>query len=153
MQCPVVLYLSSQADEVEAEEGGTGVPSESSGHTEVSDAEDGLSVNQILAPQSDGEAGATRFTLPMPEMDKERLESQELQDDSKGNGAHNRALARSVAQLASKARATPIQDDNSNPQSTIHLQMASPVPRLAPVTPRAPGRLHRDSPATSSSGP
>lgn len=51
VQCPVVLYLSSPADEVEAEEGGTGVPSESSGHIEVSDAEDGLSVNQVLVPQ------------------------------------------------------------------------------------------------------
>lgn len=102
VQCPVVLYLSSQADKVEAEEGGTGVPSESSGHIEVSDAEDGLSANQVFAPQSDGEAGASRFTLPMPEIDKERLESQEWQDDSKGNGTHNRTLA----QLASKARAT-----------------------------------------------
>lgn len=51
VQCPVVLYLSSQADEVEAEEGGTGVPSESSIHTELPDAEDGLSANQVFVPQ------------------------------------------------------------------------------------------------------
>lgn len=139
VQCPVVLYLSSPADEVEAEEGGTGVPSESSGHIELPDAEDGLSANEVLVPQSTIQRETSRPTLPMPEIDKERMESQEWQDDSKENGAHNRTLA----QLASKARATPIQDDNSNPQSTIHLQMASPVPRLAPVTPRAPGRLHR----------
>lgn len=103
MQCPVVLYLSSPADEAEAEDGSTGVPSESSGHTEVSDAEDGLSVNQILAPQSTIQRETSRPTLPMPEIDKERMESQEWQDNSKENGAHNRALA----QLASKARATP----------------------------------------------
>lgn len=146
VQCPVVLYLSSPADEVETEEGGTGVPSESSGHTEVPDAEDGLSVNQILVPQSTIQRETSRPTLAMPEIDKERLESQEWQDDSEGKRAqgHHRSLVRSVAQLASKARATPIQDDNSNPQSTIHLQMASPLARLAPVTPRAPGRrLHR----------
>lgn len=102
VQCPVVLYLSSPTDEVETEDGGTGVPSESSGHIELPDAEDGLSANQILAPQSTIQRETSRPTLPMPEIDKERLESQELQDDSKGNGAHNRTLA----QLASKARAT-----------------------------------------------
>lgn len=107
MQCPVVLYLSSPADEVEAEDGGTGVPSESSGHIELPDAEDGLSANQVLVPQSTIQRETSRPTLPMHEIDKERMESQEWQDDSKGNGAHNRTLTRSVAQLVSKARATP----------------------------------------------
>lgn len=72
----------------------------------VSDAEDGLSVNQVLVPQSTIQRETSRPTFSMPEMDKERLESQEWQDDSKENGAHNRALARSVAQLASKGHAT-----------------------------------------------
>lgn len=108
VQCAVVLYLSNQADEVETEDGDTSVPSESSCHIELPDSEDGLSVNQILAPQSDGETGATRPTLPMSEIDKERLESQECKDDLEGKRAqgHHRSLVRSVAQLASKGRAT-----------------------------------------------
>lgn len=88
--------------------GGTGVPSESSGHVEVPDAEDGLSANQVFVPQGTIQPDISPLTLPIPETDKERLESQEWQDDLEGKRAqgHHRSLVRSVAQLASKARAT-----------------------------------------------
>lgn len=145
VQCPVVLYLSNQADEVEAEEGGTGVPPESSGHIELPDAEDRLSAYQVLVPQSDGEAGASRPTFSMPEMDKERLESQGCKDDLEGKRAqgHHRSLVRSVAQLASKGRATLSRMTTLIHKAQSISKWPSPVPRLAPVTPRAPGRLHR----------